>query len=47
MINEYNEKKITMTVEKQIAILKLISNSNKQFANIQNNLQKKLLIVIQ
>ena len=44
MINEYNEKKITMTVEKQIAILKLISNSNKQFANIQNNLQKKLLI---
>ena len=33
-----------MTVEKQIAILKLISNSNKQFANIQNNLQKKLLI---
>ena len=44
MINEYNEKKITITSEKQLAILKTILNSNKQFANIQNNLQKKLLI---
>ncbi len=44
MINEYNEKKITMSPEKQLAILKAISNSNKQFANIQHNLQKKLLI---
>ena len=44
MINEYNEKKITMSPEKQLAIFKAISNSNKQFANIQHNLQKKLLI---
>ena len=44
MINEYNEKKITMSPEKQLAILKAILNSNKQFANIQHNLQKKLLI---
>ena len=44
MINEYNEKKITMTSEKHVLILKAISNYNKQFANIQHNLQKKLLI---
>ena len=44
MINEYNEKKIIISPEKQLAIIKVILNSNKQFANIQNNLQKKLLI---
>lgn len=44
MINEYNEKKIIINPEKNLLILKAISNSNKQFANIQINLQKKLLI---
>lgn len=44
MLNEYNEKKININPEQQLLIIKLISNSNKQFANIQNNLRYKLQI---
>jgi len=47
MIAEFNEKKLSTTLEKQTLILNTIINANKKFNTIHINLQNNLLLIKQ